>query len=102
MSPPSFLRLRRLRDGYASIVWHCIDDRIKRNVAVKFLANVKDAKDEVKILGHFCHPNVINVVDFIKWSDSFGIVSAVGVGGFFCHGHLQKEKARPGVNQAGD
>ena len=74
MSPPSFRRLRRLRDGYASIVWHCIDDRIKRNVAVKFLANVKDAKDEVKILGHFCHPNVINVVDFIKWSDSFGIV----------------------------
>jgi hypothetical protein len=28
-------------------------------------------------------------------------VSAVGVGGFFCHGHLQKEKARTGVNQAG-
>jgi hypothetical protein len=74
MSSSSFQLTDRLRDGYASTVFRCNNTRLNQIVVVKFIANVTDAKDEVKTIGRFCHPNVINTVDFIKWTGSFGIV----------------------------
>ena len=41
---------------------------------MKFLNDLVDAKKEVKTLQRFVHPNVINVLDFIEWKNSFGIV----------------------------
>ena len=71
---PSFKRERRLRSGHASTVWQYRDIRRSKVVAVKYLANKEDAKEEVKTLKRFWHPNVINFVDFFKCGDAFGIV----------------------------
>jgi serine/threonine protein kinase len=71
---PNFKRERRLRSGYKSTVWQYRDIRCSKVVAVKYLADKEDAKEEVKTLKRFWHPNVINFVDFFKWGDAFGIV----------------------------
>ena len=34
----------------------------------------KDAKEEVLTIQRFWHPNVISVIDFIKWNNYFGII----------------------------
>lgn len=63
---------RRLRSGYASVVFQYKDHR-RSSVVVKYLRDRTDAKSEVVTLKRFCHPNVINFVDFFQWGNSFGI-----------------------------
>ncbi len=74
-SSPIFKLTHRLRNGHASVVWRCKDSK-KRNtaLAVKFITDGKQASDEVMLLQRFCHPNVIDVVDFFQHGDKFGIV----------------------------
>jgi hypothetical protein len=43
-------------------------------LAVKFVTDDKQAKEEVKMLRRFCHPNIVDVVDFFKYDNSYGIV----------------------------
>jgi serine/threonine protein kinase len=69
-----FKRARRLRGGHASIVWQYTDIRKSQTVVVKYLKDKSVAKDEVRTLKRFWHPNVINCIDFIKCNDAFGIV----------------------------
>ncbi len=41
---------------------------------VKFLETCKDAKEEVKTIQRFWHPNVISMIDFVKWNNAYGII----------------------------
>jgi serine/threonine protein kinase len=43
-------------------------------VVVKFLETCKDAKEEVKTIQRFWHPNVISMIDFVKWNNAYGII----------------------------
>jgi serine/threonine protein kinase len=72
--PSSFELVYPLRSGHASVVWRCKDSRLDRVVAVKFIESKDCAKEEVRTIHRFWHPNIINAVDFIKWNESFGIV----------------------------
>jgi hypothetical protein len=72
--PPSLELVQRLRSGHASVVWRCRDSLLDRVIAVKFMESKECAKEEVKTIHRFWHPNIINAVDFIKWKGAFGIV----------------------------
>ena len=73
--PPSLQLIHRLRSGHASIVWRCKDrSKLERSVVVKFIESCSDAKGEVLTIQRFWHPNVISMVDFIKWNNAFGII----------------------------
>jgi serine/threonine protein kinase len=75
-SPSSFKLTRRLRSGHASSVMQYTSAENKA-VAVKYLRNKQDAKDEVKTLSRFWHPNVMNYIDFIHHGGAYGIVMRV-------------------------
>ena len=72
--PQSIKLTQRLRSGHASVVWRCNDSKKEGAVAVKFIENREDAKDELKTIRRFWHPNVINTIDFIQLKGSFGVV----------------------------
>lgn len=72
--PPSFKLGRRLRSGHSSVVWLCTDSKRGGTIAVKFMESKDSAKEEIKTLRRFCHPNIVSTVDFIKRNKVFGIV----------------------------
>ena len=73
-TPSVFKLTKRLGRGHASVVWRCKDSNRGETLAVKFGLDKAHAMEEVETLKRLMHPNVITVIDFIEWNNSFGIV----------------------------